>query len=442
MPDAVTEGRRWLVYLPVDELPEDPRNPKQHADADIDASLERFGYTEPVLLDERTGMLISGHGRKARVIARREAGKPPPSGVVVDDDGVWRVPVTRGWASKNDIEAAAYLVAANELTARGGWQADPLAALLSEIRRESSLDGIGFTSREVDGMLADANRRAADPPAPDEDEIPVAPPSRTASGQLWLLGPHRLYVGESDHGAIPIVLGGQLADMVWTDPPYGVEYVGKTGDALTIDNDDLDAAGLTCLLDAAFTDAVAGCKAGAVWFVAAPSGLLIIPFLSVLERLGVFRQMHVWVKDRFVLGHADYHYRHEALIHGEVPRAPGRPRKRYVEGHQEVAFGWVPGDAHQPPGTRTWDTVWEVPRPTRNAEHPTMKPVELIARAIGNHCIPDDLVLDPFGGSGSTLLAAHRMNCRAALVEKDPVYADVILARWEMISGEQATLAR
>lgn len=154
MTDA-PERPRWIEFVPVEELPDDPRNPKRHSDADLDASIGRFGYTEPVMVDDRTGRLVSGHGRKAALLRRREAGEQPPAGVTVDSAGAWLVPVVRGWSSVDDAEAAAYLVAANRLTEKGGWNDRPLIALLQELQEtaDQALTGVGFDDDDLDTLL-------------------------------------------------------------------------------------------------------------------------------------------------------------------------------------------------------------------------------------------------------------------------------------------------
>ena len=200
--------------------------------------------------------------------------------------------------------------------------------------------------------------------------------------------------------------------MVWTDPPYGVSYVVKTADALTIENDALDADGLDDFLRSVFALALTHTSPGACWYVAAPAGPLTMIFGQALIDLGVYRQMLIWVKDQFVMGHSDYHYRHEP-----------------------VYYGWTPGAAHHALADRKQDTIHEADRPKRSKEHPTMKPVELIARHIGNSTDPGQLVVDPFGGSGSTLIACHTTGRPAALIELDPKYADVILRRYQEHTG-------
>jgi DNA modification methylase len=252
----------------------------------------------------------------------------------------------------------------------------------------------------------------------DPDDVPEPPAEPvTKLGDVYELGLHRLVCGDStDATAWDRLMQGETSQMVWTDPPYGVSYVGKTKDALTIENDTLDAHGLRDLLASSLGLAWTHCREGGAWYVAAPAGPLHQVFGDVLQELEVWRQTICWIKDSLVLGRSDYHYRHEPIF-----------------------YGWKPGAAHYFVDDRTQDSVWEIPRPKRSAEHPTMKPVALVERAIRNSSKPGDIVLEPFGGSGSTLLAAEATQRRARVIELDPRYCDVIVRRWEEFTGQTAT---
>jgi site-specific DNA-methyltransferase (adenine-specific) len=186
---------------------------------------------------------------------------------------------------------------------------------------------------------------------------------------------------------------------------------------LTIENDTLDAGHLESFLRDAFTAIFAFTKPGACWYVTAPSGNLFQAFSIPLTELEVWRHTLVWVKDTLVMGRADYHYRHESIF-----------------------YGWTPGGPHQTPPDRKQDSVWEIDRPKANREHPTMKPIELITRSINNSSRMNDLVLDAFGGSGSTLIACEQTKRKARLIELDPKYCDVIVTRWENLTGLKAEL--
>lgn len=221
-----------------------------------------------------------------------------------------------------------------------------------------------------------------------------------------------------------------MADLVWTDPPYGVAIAQAISekdrkirrmrtDGLTLQNDNFSGDELTLFLRQAFESIVSQTKPGAVWYVTAPPGTSFLSFALVLSDLKVWRQTLIWVKNNFVFGRSDFHYRHEPIL-----------------------YGWTPGAAHQEPPDRKQDSVWEIPRPKRSEEHPTMKPLELIIRAIRNSTNKGQIVLDPFGGSGSTLIAAEQTGRKARLIELDPKYCDVIVTRWQNLTGQTAELIR
>ncbi|MGV9181822.1 DNA-methyltransferase [Arcanobacterium canis] len=221
---------------------------------------------------------------------------------------------------------------------------------------------------------------------------------------------------------------GALADCVWTDPPYGVSYVGKTKDALTIQND--GASDLDGLLDDAFATVVNITKAGAPVYIA-HADTARVEFETAMRGSGIeFRENLIWEKNTIVLGHSDYHYKHEPILYGFTPGGEGR-----------LGRG---GDRWY--GDNAQSTVFVFDKPARNKVHPTMKPVALIQAMLRNSCPPGGLVADVFGGSGSTLIAAVDLGMRAFLVELDPHYADVIARRYEehtgttpLINGEEKT---
>lgn len=212
--------------------------------------------------------------------------------------------------------------------------------------------------------------------------------------------------------------GGALADLLWTDPPYNVSYVGKTKDALTIENDTMADGDFRQFLVDAFSAASTGMRDGAVFYVAHADSEGLNFRGSVLDVGWKLAQCLIWVKDRFVMGRQDYHWRHEPIL-----------------------YGWKLGAGHRMLEDRTQDTVWEIPRPARNAQHPTMKPLALIDRAIRNSSNRGDLVLDTFAGSGSSLIACEAAGRWCAAVELDPAYCDVIVERWENATGGKASRA-
>lgn len=377
------------------ELTLDPNNARTHSDTNlkaIQASLEKFGQRKPIVITD-DGMILAGNGTATAAEA-------------LGWETIEVAIVPKEWDAET---AKAYALADNRSAELAAWDTSILASQLIELDVAGwDIGELGFDKPE--------------PPTEDREEtedVPEPPAEPTTKpGDIWKLGNHRLICGDSTaFETYDKLMNGEVADLVWTDPPYGVSYVGGTKDALTIQNDDLDHAALEQFLRDAFTAIIAYTKPGACWYVASPSGNLFQSFSIPLSELEVWKHTLVWVKSSLVLGRADYHYRHESIF-----------------------YGWTPGGAHQPPPDRKQDTVWEFPKPSRNGEHPTMKPVELIVRAIKNSTKPDQLVLDSFAGSGSTLIACEQTGRKARVIELDPKYCDVIVKRWENLTGNKAEL--
>jgi site-specific DNA-methyltransferase (adenine-specific) len=376
----------------IEDLTLDPRNARTHTQKNLDAiatSLTKFGQRKPIVITG-DGVVLAGNGTL-------EAAKS----LKWDYIDVSVTPAD--W----DLDTArAYALADNRTAELAEWDEAVLAQQLLELHdADFDIEALGFEMPQV-----------IEPEPLDEDEMPLEPEPKVKHGDLWKLGEHLLICGDATEvGAYERLLGDDQVDLVWTDPPYGVSYVGQGG--MTIENDNLDIGALEEFLRQGFNAMFTYTKPGACWYVAAPSGNLFQAFSIPLSELEVWRHTLVWVKDALVMGRADYHYRHESIF-----------------------YGWTPGAAHQEPPDRKQDSVWEVPRPRSNKEHPTMKPIELITRAINNSSRANDLVLDPFAGSGSTLIAADQTRRRARVMEIDPKYCDVIIARWERITGGKAEL--
>lgn len=395
------------LAVPVDELTLLPGNPRV---GDVDAiarSLAAFGQRKPVVAN-RDGTVIAGNHT---LLAARQLGWDTVAAVWVDDDAT---------------TAHAYALADNRTAELGSYDDAALAALIAEVHGADAelLAATGWSGDDLQDLL---DRLAPEPGplATDPDDVPEQAPAITAKGDVWRLGEHRLVCGDSSVPAdVERLMGDDVADMVWTDPPYGVAYVGGYSHAytpkerlamggMTIANDELDLGQLRVFLRSTLGGPVlAACRHGAAWFVASPEGPRFRAYAEVLDDLGIWRQTLAWVKDSLVMGRTDYHYRHESLI-----------------------YGWVPGAAHTAPPDRTGDSVWEVPRPKQSERHPTMKPVALVTRAIENHTTRRGLILDPFAGSGTTIIAAQVTGRRAAAVEVDPHYCDVICKRFEQATG-------
>jgi site-specific DNA-methyltransferase (adenine-specific) len=392
-------------WVSPDTLKPWPGNPRRNDGKPVEAvakSIERFGFAAPIVARREDGEIIAGHTRwKA-----------------AQKLGLTKVPVR--FMDLGDREAHLLALADNRQTELTPWDEPMLAEALSDFGLEDA-ELAGWDSEAL-GALADVvpdfgpldsfsdEVEGEDAELPEPPEEPV-----TKLGDLWLLGEHRLLCGDStDVATLRRALDGRQAAMVFTDPPYGVNYVGKTGDALEIEND--GEAGLPDLLRASFAALLGVTEPGAPWYVCAPSGPLTIEFGQQLRAIDVLRQRLVWVKDAFVLGRSDYHYRHE-----------------------DIYYGWTPGGPHRPPPDRKQDSVWEFARPRRNKEHPTMKPVPLVRHALEMSADPGALVVEPFGGSGTTLIACEETSRRCGVVELSPAYCDVIVERWENLTGGKAT---
>jgi DNA modification methylase len=361
-----------------------------------------FGWTNPVLVDEQGGIL-AGHGR---LLAARKL-------------GLAEVPVIR-FEHLSEAQKRAYLIADNQLALRAGWSEELLAQELAWLRDERfDLDPVGFDASELERLLALADGEAGLDDA--EDEVPEPPDDPVSRpGDLWMLGSHRLLCGDATLLAdVERVLGGQLADMCFTDSPYNVDYANSPKDKLRgthrpILNDNLGAGFEAFLYDACVN--VLSVTKGAVYRCMSSSEL------HTLQRAftaagGKWSTFVIWAKHTFTLGRADYQRQYEPIL-----------------------YGWKDGSDHYWCGARDQGDVWFINKPVKNDLHPTMKPVALVERAIRNSSKSRDIVLDPFGGSGSTLIACEKAGRQARLVELDPRYCDVIIRRWQEFSGGAATL--
>jgi DNA modification methylase len=302
----------------------------------------------------------------------------------------------------------------------GEWQQDELAELLHQLGQTGSdLDLLGFDDRELQRLLDRLSLQAS---LGDPEVVPALPEGPVAKpGDLYRLGLHRLLCGDSTNpNDVARVMGDERAACLWTDPPYGVSYVGGTKDALTIKNDDAD--GLDGLLGGAFAAIDPFLAEGAAIYIAHPAGALSVTFANRFIAQGWrLHETLVWVKDSLVPGHSDYHYRHEPLLFG-YKAATGRRGRG--------ARGWYGGNDAS--------SVFEVPRPKASPEHPTSKPVALVEAMVKNSTKSGEIVLDAFLGSGSTLIAAERLGRRCFGIELDARYVDVAVRRWEALTGQKA----
>lgn len=370
-----------ITNLNIGDIKPYPQNNRTHPAeqvALIARSIKEFGFNQPLVLDDTNEILV-GHGRW--LAAKELKLKTVPCYVLKD---------------LTETQKKAYRILDNKLQNDSSWDFD---ALSSEILK---LDEENFPCEEwgLDKLLLGIEE---EDPESVEDEAPE-PPKETyiKLGDVIELGAHRLMCGDSTLDGHDVV-----ADMVITDPPYGVAYVGKTKDALTIENDDLGDAELTAFWVAALDNLIIRLKDGGSIYVAVPAGPLRQCFTIPLKERGILRQELVWVKDSMVLGRSDYHYKHEPVL-----------------------YGWKPGASHYFTGDRTKTDVLEVARPKRSTEHPTMKPIELWSQLISNSSRKNDKVYDPFLGSGTTLIACEQLGRICYGMELEPKYCHVIVKRY------------
>jgi DNA modification methylase len=364
----------------------------------IAASIKEFGFRNPILVD---GVgIIAGHGR---LLAAQKL-------------GLDKVP-TIDCSDMTESQKKAYIIADNKLALNAGWDNAMLTIELKDLEDEGfNLTLLGFDDKELDALLAPEIVDGLT----DEDAVPDVPEEpKTKLGDIYILGNHRLMCGDSCSVTdMEKLVNGRQVDMWLTDPPYNVAYEGKTKDALTIKNDSMNDEGFRQFLRDAYVTADTVMKAGAVFYIwhADSEGY---NFRGAANDAGwKVRQCLIWKKSTMVMGRQDYHWKHEPCL-----------------------YGWKEGAGHLWATDRKQTTILEFDKPSRNGEHPTMKPVALFEYQMLNNTKGGDIILDSFGGSGTTMLAAEKNGRIAYLMELDPKYCDVIVKRWEDFTGKKATLS-
>lgn len=408
-----------IIYRSVDDLVPYERNSRTHSPEQIQKvadSIKEFGFTSPILIDEEQG-IIAGHGRleAAKLLGMKEVPTIELTGMP-------------------EAKKRAYVIADNKIALDSGWDEELLKEELSWLK-ENDYDATitGYESSELDALLKvdesdleeseDETEKDLEEEGEQETveeikdgEIVAAPTvPKTKRGDLWLLGAHRLKCGDSTNEAdVAGLMGGGRANLYLTDPPYNVAYTGKTKEALKIENDKQDDASFRLFLKNAFKAADMLMQPGAAFYIwhADSEGF---NFRGACRDVGwAVRECLIWVKNSMVLGRQDYQWKHEPCL-----------------------YGWKDGAAHVWYSDRKQTTLLEFDKPSRNGEHP-MKPVELFAYLIRNSSKEGDVVLDSFGGSGTTVIACENLKRKACVMELDPAYCDVIIRRWQALTGEKA----
>jgi len=388
-----------LEAIQIDALIPYARNSRTHSDAQvaqIAASIKEFGFTNPVLIDAGGG-IIAGHGR---VLAARKLGLTDVPCIRLDH--------------LTDAQKRAYVIADNRLALNSGWDTEMLKVEFADLQELGfDLELTGFDLDEINELLAPVGTEGLTDP---DDAPPLPENPRTGPGDIWLMGKHRLLCGDSTSmDDLAKLTDGQLVDMWLTDPPYNVAYEGKTKDALKIKNDEMGDDQFRQFLRDAYTAADMVMKPGAVFYIwhADSEGY---NFRGAAQDAGwKVRQCLIWKKSSMVMGRQDYHWKHEPCL-----------------------YGWKEGAGHLWAADRKQTTILEFEKPSRNGEHPTMKPVALFEYQLLNNTKGGDQVLDSFGGSGTTLIAAEKNGRVARLMELDPKYCDVIVKRWQDFTGKIA----
>lgn len=416
MSGLITIERR-LDYVAIDDIEIAQKNPKGHKIDNIRASIDRFGYVAPMIIDERTGRLVVGHGRLESLRSRRSAGESAPDGVLVDTDGHWLAPIVRGWSSRSDADASAYLVLDNRQTELGGWDEQALVDILHEIGDPDLIELTGWDPADLDGLMVDDG--SSDDPIDQDDDQELPCRQVTDLGDIWTLGPHRLLCGDATN---PEHIDRVLADLgapgiVYADPPYGIKAVPKDG----------------------------GASRGGRFRSSNGDGKKI--------KAKTYRQISGdettdVARDAFTLCHNLYptskhvwwggnHYANSAGL----PNASCWLVWDKENGGNDFADAELAWTNHHG-AVRLLRHMWNVMLRASESGgglrvHPTQKPVALAEWTFEqidrkHEC---SIVLDPFGGSGSTLIAAHQTRRRAALIELEPYYVDIICRRFQRHTG-------
>lgn len=384
-----------IIDMPIGQIKPYDRNPRNN-DAAVEpvaASIREFGFKQPIVVDAKN-VIICGH---TRYRAAKRLGLETVPVLVADD--------------LSPAQVKAYRLADNKTSEAAEWLPDELAAELGDLQGAMDMSEFGFD-------ISDIALETEDLPGDDDDFDPTPPEATTVKpGDIYRMGRHRLMCGDSTNRQQVSALteGGQIIDLLLTDPPYGVDYTGKTEESLKIENDAMTDEALGGMLTAAFAAADETMRPGAAFYIWHASRTIAAFMLACSAVDWEVRQTLIWVKNSLVLGRQDYQWKHEPCL-----------------------YGWKEGAAHCWESDRKQTTVLEFDRPTRNAEHPTMKPVPLFEYQISNRSKKGMNVLDLFGGSGTTLIACEQTGRNCYMMELDPHYCEVIIRRWESLTGKKA----
>lgn len=426
-------------------------NPRKMGNHDAQALLDsigKFGDMGGVVFNRRSQRLVGGHQRreqfiklKGRIELTEELDEPNEVGTVArgyivigTEKFTYRVV---DWDATKERLAN---VAANRI--QGEWDDDKLAELIYSLKDEADLPDTGFTINEITEILATVMDVG-------EDDADLTPPAKgsekTKLGDLYQLGEHRLLCGDSTVAAsYEALMDGQDAEMVFTDPPYNVAYTGGMGGdgkqhrRKAILNDKMEAQAFYEFLFSLCKNLLEYCRGG--YYVCMSSSELHTLHRAFTENGGHWQTYIIWAKHSFTLSRSDYQHQFEPIMYGLSEEYANDAENSNDYEALPIMYGWK--DHHNWYGGRKQGDVWLIERPSKSPHHPTEKPVTLCARAIRNSSKRGQIVLDVFGGSGSTLVAAEQLQRRCFMMELEPGYCDVIIRRWEHLTGQKAKLIK
>lgn len=426
------EERERIEYMTLTELQRWPDNPKDHDLGELHTSMDRFGYTNPILIDETSGMMVGGHGRLEVLEQKKRSGMEPPKRVVVREDGEWLVPVIRGIGFKDYDEAVAYAMADNRLVELGGWDDAKTAEIMTALalQGEAMLKGTGFTPEDVDELRRrafgeDDEKEKPDPEPKIDQAEELVKKYGVQDGQIWELDSghgytHRVVCGDSSS---PVVVGklfgGARGTLLATDPPYGIDYDSAVLHHNQTDYDEIENDNMTGDVFIGWLENIFRLWSGFMipnpaWYVWHPMKTQV-EIRQTLERMGmlVHREI-IWAKPQLVFGRGDYHWMHESCF-----------------------YGWPKSFRPKFYGERNQTSVWQIGyKEGRNERmHPTEKPVELFEIPVLNHTRPGEVCVDMFMGSGSHLIAADRNGRAFYGADMEPKWVAVSMERWAEATG-------
>jgi len=429
--------RARIEYMPLSEIKRAPKNPKGHDLGAIHQMIGKYGYVDSMILDERTGQLVSGHGRLDTLEQLKRSGDAPPARIEVRD-GEWYVPVTRGIRFESDEQAQAYLIGANRSVELGGWDENALVEILKSLDGVGMLDATGFSQSDIDDIVKTILMDAT------QDETPPVPEKATTQrGDVFELGAHRLMCGDAGEvGDIKSLLGVNDIHLVITDPPWNVSIEPSAGMSGVSEGGKLISGRAARKGVSKSTKASARAMVGDTTDPEEYKKLLHTWFTNIAWVLVPGRAFYVW--GGYVNATNYIPAFKECMLYFSqaiawIKEWPVLTRKDYMGNFELCFYGWREGAAHFfVPDVHNAIDTWTVKKINpSNMVHLTEKPVELAVKAMTYSSRPGENVLDIFGGSGSTLIAAEQMDRKAFVMEIDERYCDVILQRYENFTGKE-----